>query len=316
MELGEYWERVLREAADYLEAGVIAAKPEPVVSCTFCEDRGWFDPVDVTGLPFPVGHAYHAVLLPCRNPDCAAGAIARQRYRAARLAKSELDTRYRDMTFDSWWHTVSNKRGKYTAFYVVKHYAQAWRTQHRITLRGAWDDMCLRLRLDKPYTGDDIERNWMVLYGPVGTTKTGLTAAFLNAVLTDGGDAVWHKFDTLIRRARAAIDSDGSDTMDSVLQAYAVTPMLILDEFKGETMIANNRDAGTMPPSDFERRCAELIINTRYNAGLPLLVTTNSDFDGIVRMWGHLIADRLKTAHWIPVMGENERPTPPELEAI
>jgi DNA replication protein DnaC len=181
--------------------------------------------------------------------------------------------------------------------------------------------MCKTLNSNQSYTGDDVTRNWMVLFGSVGTTKTGLTAAFMNYVLAEGGDVVWHKFDTLLRRARKAIDDGGS--MDSILQAYATAPVLVLDEFKGANMLVNHDgriestyDVGITELSRFERASAELIINTRYNAGLPTLFTTNSDFAGMEAYWGQLIAGRLMTAHWIPVQGGNERPVPPNIGAV
>lgn len=123
--------------------------------------------------------------------------------------------------------------------------------------------------------GEPPRRN-LLLHGPVGTGKTGIAAGALRLVLERA----------LLRRvAFAGVPAmlDGmrpggdSDPMDRCQRA----DVLVLD------------DLGVERGTEWVRERLFVLVNHRYEAGLPTIVTTNADLPGLAAALGERTVSRL-----------------------
>lgn len=99
----------------------------------------------------------------------------------------------------------------------------------------------------------------IMLWGDVGGGKTFLAACVANAMIDKGIPVVM----TTIPRLVSAMTKDFGANRESVLSTVAKAPLLILD------------DVGTERDTEFSNEQAYEIINARYKANKPLIVTTN-----------------------------------------
>jgi DNA replication protein DnaC len=105
-------------------------------------------------------------------------------------------------------------------------------------------------------------RGWLVILGTYGTGKTHLAAAIAN-YRSDLGDtprlmAVTDLFDHL----RATFNSNSDISLDRRFQEVRTTPLLILD------------DLSTKSSSEWVKEKLQQLINHRYNAELPTVITS------------------------------------------
>lgn len=99
------------------------------------------------------------------------------------------------------------------------------------------------------------------LYGPVGTGKTHLTAAIVNALNARGISAPFVTSLRLLDRIKAAF---GRENENSVIDEYIAAPMLVLDDM----------DKAKFTEWASQRFYA--LVNARYEKQLPIIVTTNA----------------------------------------
>lgn len=99
----------------------------------------------------------------------------------------------------------------------------------------------------------------VLLWGDVGGGKTFYAACIANALIDKGVPVVM----TTIPRLTAAMQADYGEDRGNVLGMIARTPLLILD------------DVGTERTTSYGMEQAYEIINARYKAKKPLIVTTN-----------------------------------------
>ena len=99
----------------------------------------------------------------------------------------------------------------------------------------------------------------LMLYGEAGSGKTFFAECIANALL-DQGRFAWM---TSIREIAGSLSANYGDNRPYLLRMVENVDLLILDDFGAE------RDTGYMIEQVYE------IINTRYKAGRPLVVTTN-----------------------------------------
>lgn len=105
----------------------------------------------------------------------------------------------------------------------------------------------------------------LILYGPPGTGKT-----FYAQCIADGlQKAGYFPWLTSIRLLSAAINQNYGENRQRLLRLVKYVDALILDDFGAE------RDTSFMAEQVFE------IINTRYEAAKPLIVTTNLDLNAM-----------------------------------
>lgn len=101
----------------------------------------------------------------------------------------------------------------------------------------------------------------LMIYGPPGNGKTFYAQCIAN-YLIEQGQFAWM---TSARLLSAAINQNYAENRQSLLDLIKKADLLILDDFGAE------RDTSFMAEQVFE------IINTRYESGKPLVVTTNLD---------------------------------------
>jgi DNA replication protein DnaC len=104
---------------------------------------------------------------------------------------------------------------------------------------------------------------WLVLQGPPGTGKTHLSAAIANARLSAGHSAQFVTAPDLLDYLRAAYAPDSKVKYDKVFDAVRTTPLLVLD------------DLGAQSSTSWAQEKLFQLLNYRYNAGLPTVITTN-----------------------------------------
>jgi DNA replication protein DnaC len=104
---------------------------------------------------------------------------------------------------------------------------------------------------------------WLVLLGPSGCGKTHLAAAIANARIAAGAPAVFQVVPDLLDYLRAAFHPTSEVTYDELFENVRNAPLLILD------------DLGTQSATPWAQEKLFQILNHRYNAQLPLVVTTN-----------------------------------------
>ncbi|MCH7488342.1 MAG: ATP-binding protein [Chloroflexi bacterium] len=117
-------------------------------------------------------------------------------------------------------------------------------------------------------------QGWRVLVGASGCGKTHIAAAVANRCLERGIPALFVVVPDLLDHLRAAYKPDAEVSYDQLFEQVRNAPVLILD------------DLGTQSATPWAQEKLFQIINHRYNARLPTVITTNmalSKFDDRLR---------------------------------
>lgn len=104
---------------------------------------------------------------------------------------------------------------------------------------------------------------WLVLLGPSGSGKTHLAAAIANARIATGEPVIFQVVPDLLDYLRATFHPASEVTYDESFERVRNAPLLILD------------DLGTQSATPWAQEKLFQILNHRYNAQLPLVITTN-----------------------------------------
>lgn len=120
----------------------------------------------------------------------------------------------------------------------------------------------------------------LYIFGNPGTGKTFLASVMGNELLNQGKSVIFVDTPTLLDQMRNTFDRESTVTIESLMQKLSKADVLILD------------DLGTETPTQWAVERLYLVINDRYNANKPLIVTSNYDLQQA--------ADRLNN----PVNGE------------
>lgn len=126
----------------------------------------------------------------------------------------------------------------------------------------------------------DNNGNGLILIGPVGTGKSHLAAACVHHVLGRMRAAVFADTMQLMDRLNATYD-DHKETENQVLGTLAKADLVVLD------------DVGARRWTESQRDRIGRVINDRYNARLPIIVTTNLDINPLAGYVGDRSIDRL-----------------------
>ena len=180
-----------------------------------------------------------------------AEADRRMRQRVAQIiGESGMHARFLRRTFDSFQITVDNQR----AARVCKMYADTFKEK-------------------QPSDDTDPGRNGLFITGPKGTGKTHLAAAIANQLMREGTGVICMTMIDLLDRIKEtyAQRSQWEASEGDVLNTYKEVPLLIID------------DMGKESPTEWAVSKIYAIINARYEAYLPTIVTTNYTDSELVR---------------------------------
>jgi len=112
--------------------------------------------------------------------------------------------------------------------------------------------------------------NWLVFTGPYGCGKTHLAAAIANYRVETGYPALFEVVPDLLDHLRATFSPQSQISYDKRFEEIRTAPLLILD------------DLGTQSATPWAREKLFQLLNYRYNARLPTVITLaeESEIDG------------------------------------
>jgi DNA replication protein DnaC len=111
--------------------------------------------------------------------------------------------------------------------------------------------------------------DWLVLTGDYGSGKTHLAAAIANYQVSQRQAALFVVVPDLLDHLRATFNPQSTLTYDKLFEQVRRAPLLILD------------DLGTESATNWAREKLYQLLNHRYNARLPTVITTSQEIDEI-----------------------------------
>lgn len=150
------------------------------------------------------------------------------------------------------------------------------------------------------------DAGFLVLNGSIGTGKTHQAYGALRRI-AEAGPPRFEMVATTAPDLYGRLRPGGSDKgIEHELQRYARIPLLLID------------DLGTEKLSEFTEEATYRIVNERYNACRPLIITTNLPISAgggtadLVGRLGDRLASRLaQTAHIVTLTGPDRRRSAP-----
>lgn len=131
---------------------------------------------------------------------------------------------------------------------------------------------------------------WLVLMGAYSTGKTHLAAAIGNYRHAEGDEPMFVVVPDLLDHLRATFSPSSTVSYDRLFQEVRTSPLLILD------------DLGTQSATPWAREKLYQLLNYRYNAELPTVITTSSPLEEIDnRISSRMLDATLCTIHYIDV---------------
>lgn len=168
------------------------------------------------------------------------------------IGDSGMSSRFLRRTFETFKITKENE----VAYRTSKAYADTFREK-------------------LPDVSPDPGRNGLFITGPKGTGKTHLVAAIANQLMKAGTPVICMTMIDLLDRIKRTYESArqyGDDRSEGdVLSAYKDVPLLIID------------DIGKEPATEWAVSKIYAIINARYEAYMPTIITTNYTDTDLVR---------------------------------
>ncbi|MCC7020846.1 MAG: ATP-binding protein [Ardenticatenales bacterium] len=150
---------------------------------------------------------------------------------------------YADQTFATW-----NVRSGYVQRTEAEHLARA---QH------------------EAYTWAMNPTGWFVILGAHGVGKTHLAAAIANAYAANGGEALFVVVPDLLDHLRNTFSPNSKVDYDQRFDEVRRAPLLVLD------------DLGTESATPWAQEKLFQLLNHRYAARLPTVITTTSNLDNL-----------------------------------
>src|SRR4030042_1497164 len=129
--------------------------------------------------------------------------------------------------------------------------------------------MSLRLAYERAAALAHKPQGWLLLRGGYGCGKTHLAASIANECLLRGQPVLLVNVPDLLDHLRATYGPDSEVRFDERFEEVRDAPVLILD------------DLGTQNATPWAQEKLYQILNHRYNAQLPTVVTTNQDLADI-----------------------------------
>jgi DNA replication protein DnaC len=132
----------------------------------------------------------------------------------------------------------------------------------------------------------------LVYIGEYGSGKTHLVSGLYHQLEGQGVHAWYMKFGEMIRYVNNCYDASSSVTPLQAIRSLQYIPLLILDD------VGRDNVSGSTMDLFFD------IIDARYDADLPTIITTNVNQEQMGLMFGPRLGDRLRhMAHWVRLDG-------------
>jgi DNA replication protein DnaC len=131
------------------------------------------------------------------------------------------------------------------------------------TSLGSQDQRTLTFALDSCRKYAEEPPGWLLLCGPPGCGKTHLAAAIANRQIELGTEVFFTVVPDLLDHLRATYAPGGEVSYDELFETVKSSQLLILD------------DLGTQSSTQWAREKLFQILNHRYTANLPTVITTN-----------------------------------------
>jgi DNA replication protein DnaC len=122
---------------------------------------------------------------------------------------------------------------------------------------------------------------WLVFMGETGCGKTHLAAAIVNYRYEAGKPALFIVVPEFLDHLRSTFSPDSKVSYDQLFESVKTAPLLVLDDF------------GEQSTTPWAREKLYQMLNYRYNARLPTVVTTRYSFDEILGEVDPAISSRL-----------------------
>jgi DNA replication protein DnaC len=126
-----------------------------------------------------------------------------------------------------------------------------------------------RLAFEKSRAFAENPERWLLLTGTYGCGKTHLAAAVANHCLTAGKPVLFLNAPDLLDHLRAGFAPNADGSYADRFEEIRTAPVLILD------------DLGTESPTPWATEKLYQLLNYRYNAQLPTVITTNKPLEDI-----------------------------------
>lgn len=238
--------------------------------CGYCDDLGYIN--------------LDNKIVPCPKPDCKAGKIARNELAQRMIKFGNVPAMYLNATLDAFDKLDTGaQKGKITAYNVGKAFTRSLSVNPLDVIPA------------EKWGGGAEPRNWLVFSGPVGTGKTYLACAIVNAVHRSGKNARYTRLDDLMREITESYENNG-ESASKILARYYDYTVLLIDEVNLERV------------SEHSKQIVESILRHRYMHDKPTILTANITLAEFKAMWGErtstIVMDK---SIWIAMSGYNLR---------
>ncbi|MFC1847532.1 ATP-binding protein [Chloroflexota bacterium] len=122
--------------------------------------------------------------------------------------------------------------------------------------------------------------HWLVFLGVNGSGKTHLAAAIVNYRYQHKQHALFIVVPDFLDHLRSAFSPESKISYDRLFESVKSTPLLVLDDF------------GAQATTSWVQEKLYQVINYRYNADLPTVITTNRSLDEIEDRISSRLADK------------------------
>lgn len=171
------------------------------------------------------------------------------------IRESGIRGRFLNRTFDTFEITKQNRR----AYEAAKRYADNFAAMLPKKSGG---------RIEPP----QVKRNGIFTTGSCGTGKTHLVTAISNQLISKGIPVICMTMIDLLARVKQTFDRiDFNNTEADIMKIYEEVPLLVID------------DLGSEQPTEWGATKIYAIVNARYEAYMPTIVTTNYAGDELIR---------------------------------
>ena len=134
-----------------------------------------------------------------------------------------------------------------------------------------------------------VPEGWLLLSGPYGCGKTHLAASIANTLITEQVAVLFILVPNLLDHLRAAFDPESELVHDDLFEQVCAVPVLILD------------DLGTQRTTPWAQEKLFQLLNHRYNAQLPTVITTNQRLEDLDPRLRSRLSDSRLVNHFVMI---------------